>query len=117
MPYDFRRSRQSGSLPLRNVNVEADRHRPSMLLSTEVLIDVADRCAYASSMPTVEVQDEIIRTLESRPDAISMIDLLKQMRAANPQSTMAIRAAVLPLISVRRIELTPERKLRLAGPR
>jgi hypothetical protein len=86
-----------------------------MLLSIGGVIDVAHRCAYAEIMPTAQVQDEIIKTLESQPDAISMIDLLKQMRVTHAQSTMAIRAAVLPLISVRRIELTPERKLRLAG--
>ena len=46
-----------------------------------------------------------------------MSELTLQMREEGVESAMAIREAVLPLISVRRIELTPERKLRLAGPR
>ncbi len=73
--------------------------------------------AYADSMLTVQVQNEIIKTLQSQQDAISMIDLLKEMHSSSVGSPMAIRAAVLPLISARRIELTPERKLRLADTR
>lgn len=76
------------------------------------LVDRLIAAAYASIMPTAQVQEEIIRALESQAEAISMVELLKQMQSVSVQST-AIRAAVLPLISVRRIELTPERKLRL----
>ena len=68
-------------------------------------------------MLTDQVQNDIIKTLQSQRGAISMIDLLKAMHSASVGSPMAIRAAVLPLISARRIELTPERKLRLADER
>jgi hypothetical protein len=43
-----------------------------------------------------------------------MADLVERVRhLVAAQSTITIRAAVLPLISLRRVELTTERKLRL----
>lgn len=63
---------------------------------------------------SANVQDEIIATLRSQHDGVSMIDLLKTMQTSKSQSTMDIRAAVLALLSVQRVVLTPERKLRLS---
>jgi hypothetical protein len=43
-----------------------------------------------------------------------MADLIERVRQhVAAQSTITIRAAVLPLITMRRVELTAERKLRL----
>ena len=61
------------------------------------------------------VQEEIIATLQSQHDGVSMIDLLKKMQTSKAQSTTDIRAAVLALLSVQRVVLTPQRKLRLSS--
>ena len=67
---------------------------------------------YAVHMPVV--QEEIIKALREAHDALTMTDLVELVRhrGAAP-STMTIRAAVLPLITLRHVELTAERKLRL----
>jgi len=60
------------------------------------------------------VQEEIIEALREAHDALTMTDLVELMRQrGTAPSTMTIRAAVLPLITLRHIELTAERKLRL----
>lgn len=63
-------------------------------------------------MPIAQIQERIIATLAAEQGDISMTDLVERLRASQVSSAMAARA-VLPLILVRRIEWTPERKLRL----
>jgi len=60
-----------------------------------------------------QVQEEIIVALGK--DALSMAELFKRMDVPSGHSMKMIRAAVLPLISTRLVELTLERKLRVAG--
>ena len=57
------------------------------------LVDRLIAAAYAVIMPIAQVQEEIIRALESQAEAISMVELLKQMRSVSVQST-AIRAEI-----------------------
>jgi hypothetical protein len=67
---------------------------------------------YAVHMPPV--QEQIMRTLQEAQEALTMADLVGRVRQhVAAQSTTTIRAAVLPLITLRRVELTTERKLRL----
>ena len=68
---------------------------------------------YSTFMPTAEIQREIISALRNAQSALSMPALVQIIQRNTSQPATTIRAAVLPLISVRRIELTPERKLRL----
>jgi ubiquitin-protein ligase len=70
--------------------------------------------AYPTDMPTIEVQEEILRTLRDATTAISLSDLVQKTRLSTSQPSITIRAAVLPLISRRRVELTVERKLQIA---
>jgi hypothetical protein len=67
---------------------------------------------YAVHLPVV--QEQIMRTLHEAQEALTMADLVERVRLhVATQSTITIRAAVLPLITLRRVELTTERKLRL----
>ena len=60
------------------------------------------------------VQEQIMRTLRASHEPLTMTDLVERVRHHGaPQSTITIRAAVLPLITLRHVELTAERKLRL----
>ena len=66
---------------------------------------------YAPIMPAV--QEKILRTLQAEREGLTMSDLIQRVRRQSPESTIGIRAAVLPLITLRRVEFTAERKLRL----
>ena len=60
------------------------------------------------------VQEEILRTLRDHMgDGLTMSDLIQQVRRQSQEPTIQIRAAVLPLITLKRVEFTAERKLRL----
>jgi len=73
---------------------------------------MATKTLYAVHMPVV--QEQIMRTLQEAQEALTMADLVERVRQhVAAQSTITIRAAVLPLITLRRVELTTERKLRL----
>jgi hypothetical protein len=67
---------------------------------------------YSSVMPTHEVQAHILRVLQGKP-AITMADLVDEIRRETKQPPVSIRAAILPLISIRQVEFTRDRKLRL----
>lgn len=73
-----------------------------------------DDKAYPTDMPTIQIQEEILRTLRHAHKAISLSDLVQKTRDSTSQPSIAIRAAVLPLISRRQVELTVERKLQIA---
>lgn len=67
-------------------------------------------------MPTEAVQEKIIEALRShRGNAISMDELVKELADENRVQPVAVRAAVLPLISVNQVEFTDDRKLRLTA--
>ena len=69
---------------------------------------------YPSQMPLV--QQAILRTLKESSGDLTMSDLVKEVQTRRSlENSMSIRAAILPLITLRRIELTPERKLRLTS--
>ena len=70
--------------------------------------------AYPTDMPTIQIQEEILRTLRDAPTAISLSDLVQKTQISTSQPSITIRAAVLPLISRRQVELTVERKLQIA---
>jgi|NGEPerStandDraft_6_1074524.scaffolds.fasta_scaffold578672_1 hypothetical protein len=70
--------------------------------------------AYATDMPTIQIQEEILRALRDAPTAISLSDLVQKTQISTSQPSITIRAAVLPLISRRQVELTVERKLQIA---
>ena len=59
------------------------------------------------------VQEQIMRTLAEAQEALTMSDLIQRVRHVSAQPAIHIRAAVLPLITLRRVEFTSERKLRL----
>lgn len=64
-------------------------------------------------------QAEIVRTLSEQQTDVAMEQLLQELKqtqrgSGNAIPASAIRAALLTLISLRRVELTEERKLRLA---
>jgi hypothetical protein len=56
------------------------------------------------------IQKEIVRVLKAAHKDLSMAELLDQVSVG---TDMEVRAAVLPMISSERIELRPDRKLRL----
>lgn len=67
---------------------------------------------YPVDMPVV--QQQIMMTLQDANEALTMTDLIQRIRHnAHSPSPITIRAAVLPLITLQRVEFTPERKLRL----
>jgi len=57
------------------------------------------------------VQVEILKALNGRE--LSMSDLVTEVREKSEASATTVKAAVLPLISGDRIEMTADRKLRL----
>ena len=57
------------------------------------------------------IQKEIVRVLGKANRDLSMTELVRQVSQA---TEMEVRAAVLPLISSERIELRPNRTLRLS---
>lgn len=65
-------------------------------------------------MSAIQVQAEVVKRLGTCQGAISMTELSEEMRPI-VQSTMDIRSAVLSLILLRRVEWTPDRKVRLAS--
>lgn len=65
-------------------------------------------------MSAIQVQAEVVKRLGTRQGAISVTELSEEMRPF-VQSTMDVRSAVLSLILLRRVEWTPERKVRLAS--
>jgi hypothetical protein len=83
-----------------------------MSLMPKGLLTWPPETGYALHMPVV--QELIMRTLQEAHEALTMADLVERVRHhVAAQSTVTIRAAVLPLITLRRVELTAERKLRL----
>lgn len=70
-------------------------------------------CRYASTMSTAQIQEQILDTLKTEEREISMAELVEKIQNSTVQSAALIRAAALPLIMVRRVEFTPDRKLRL----
>jgi len=58
-----------------------------------------------------KIQREIVRVLRDANKDISITELVSQVPTA---TDMEVRAAVLPLISSERIELRPDRTLRLS---
>jgi hypothetical protein len=61
------------------------------------------------------MQDEILEVLKSGKE-ISIADLVREVRRNSPKRSAQVRAAVLPLISSNKVEVTPTRKLRLGPP-
>jgi len=57
------------------------------------------------------VQVEILKALNGRE--LSMSDLVTEVREKSEASATTVKAAVLPLISGDRIQMTADRKLRL----
>lgn len=87
-----------------------------MYLNKKGVIDIFIETRYSSDMPVI--QETIIRKLAEANEALTMSDLIQRVRRdVSAEPTMNIRAAVLPLITLRRVEFTPERKLRLKGER
>jgi hypothetical protein len=82
-------------------------------VESEGIIDMKAETRYFLHMPVV--QQDIMRTLQEAREPLTMSDLIQRVRDVSPQPTISIRAAVLPLITLRRVEFTPERKLRLKG--
>lgn len=58
------------------------------------------------------LQKEIVRVLRAANKDLSMTELVDQVSAG---ADVEVRAAVLPMISSKRIELRPDRKLRLTA--
>jgi hypothetical protein len=65
-------------------------------------------------MPTVQIQEEILKTLSGAETALAMSELVERVRMNTSQPANSIRSAVLPLISLQQVELTDDRKLQLA---
>ena len=64
-------------------------------------------------MAKVLVQKKILKTLRLASSEITVEQLITEVRQDCPAKTIEVRAALLPLLSARRIELTASRKLRL----
>ena len=59
-----------------------------------------------------EVQQQIIRALESTQEDLSVSDLVAEVQRTSQRGT-EVRSAVLPLINSKQVQWTPDRKLRL----
>lgn len=84
----------------------------SYMHDIEHIIDITSETRYSVRMSVV--QEQIVKTLKDAHEALTMADLVERVRHhVTATSTITIRAAVLPLITLRRVELTAERKLQL----
>lgn len=61
------------------------------------------------------VQESVIKTLRNQREGLTMSELIQRVREDSTEPSVEIRAAVLPLITLNRVEFTPDRKLRLSG--
>ena len=65
-------------------------------------------------MAIAQVQKEIIETLRDANDELSLNDLVAKVRPGAPSGRNEVKAAVVPLLYLRQVTLTPTRKFRLA---
>lgn len=61
----------------------------------------------------VPVQAEILKILEQKGRDVSISELIQEVQRSSETREAQVKAAVLPLISRRRVEFTPGRKLRI----
>jgi hypothetical protein len=66
-------------------------------------------------MATTEVQKRIMRALRKANDELSLNDLVAKVRPDAPAGRSEVKAAVVPLLYLRQITLTPTRKFRIAS--
>jgi hypothetical protein len=66
-------------------------------------------------MPTARVQKLIMKELRASGGDLSLADLVKRVRPDAPSGRNEIKAAVVPLLYKRRVELTSDRKFRIGS--
>lgn len=62
-------------------------------------------------MPPVQVK--IIEALEGSAESMSLNDLVTNVQKSSQATAPGVKAAILPLISSEKVDLTPDRKVRL----
>jgi hypothetical protein len=68
----------------------------------------------SSDMATSQVQKEIIKALQAPNTELSLNDLVAKVRPNAPSGREDVKKAVVPLLYLRQVTLTPERKFRIA---
>lgn len=66
-------------------------------------------------MATEQVQKKIIKELRAASTELSLADLVARVRPNAPDGRNEVKAAVVPLLYQRHVELTPTRKFRIGS--
>jgi hypothetical protein len=66
-------------------------------------------------MATADVQKRIVKELRDANTELSLADLVERVRPNVPNGRYEVKAAVVPLLYRREVELTPSRKFRIGS--